>query len=326
MTQPELPVQRFVLAFDAPAERVCPPFAGNLWRGAFGHALREAACLTGARECAGCARRADCAHAYVLETPPSPDAAVMRLYPHAPHPYVLRELAGAPPGRALLMLTLVGRAQALLPLLVQALRRAAQGPRGIQGSRLQLLEVRQEIGLGREEWRRIDAAHGLLQPLPCPAAEPAAPPEGPVRLRLLTPLRVKREGATLGAGALDFAALAGALLRRISMLQAFHGAAPLQAPFADLMARAREVRMRSRLAPLRQQRFSSRQQRAMPMDGLLGEVELDAADAQAFWPYLWLGQFVHAGSAATMGLGAYAIEPAGAPPGAASLPGLPRAA
>ncbi len=314
--QPTLPVQRYVLAFDAPPGRRDLSFAGNAWRGALGYALREVACLTGAPGCGGCTRRAQCAYAYLFETPPPADATVMRLYPSAPHPFVLRELDDAPPGQAALLLTLVGRAQELLPLLVQALRRAAHGPQGIQGCQLQLREVRQEAGLGRDAWQRIDGPRGLLLSLPCAPCELPPPPAHAVRLRFLTPLRVKREGGALGARALDFAALAGTLVRRISMLQAFHTDTPLQAPFVELKARARQVLMRSQLAPVQQQRFSNRQHRSMPMDGLLGHVELDAADAQAFWPFLWLGQYLHVGSAATMGLGCYVIEPAVA----ASLP------
>ncbi|MGQ0594710.1 MAG: CRISPR system precrRNA processing endoribonuclease RAMP protein Cas6 [Gammaproteobacteria bacterium] len=54
--------------------------------------------------------------------------------------------------------------------------------------------------------------------------------------------------------------------------------------------------------------------RETPMGGLLGEIALDGAGLEPFWPYLWLGQYVHAGAATSMGLGRYAI-------GSASLPG-----
>ncbi len=313
---PTLRVQRFLFGFDAPIERACPPFAGNAWRGAFGHALREAACLTGAPRCDGCPRRDDCAYAYVFETPPPRDAPAMRLYTSAPHPFVLRELPDASRGQAWLLLTLIGRASALMPLLAQSLRHAARAEGGILGVRLDLRCVHQEGVLGLGPWRRIDGPHGVLQPLvPAPPQVPP-PPSQALRLRWLTPLRARREGRVLDAGTLDFAALAGTLVRRISMLQTFHAGVPLQAPFAELKALARGVSMRNHLVPVPQQRFSRRQGRSMPMDGVMGHVELDAAEVRPFWPFLWLGQFVHAGSAATMGLGCYAIEAADTPPGA----------
>ena len=319
----DLPVQRFILSFDVPAGRTVPAFAGNVWRGAFGHALRAAACLTGAPQCSGCTRKPQCAFAYVFDTPPPASATAMRLYPNAPHPFVLRELPGAtghrPGARAELMLTLIGRAQRLLPLLVEALRAAAAGPGGIAGAQLTLRTVHQEARLGHADWQRIDAANGTLTARPATPCEPPATPgvdcssnrsgepSDALRLELVTPMRVKREGRTLGPDTLAFGDVFGALMRRVSMLCTFHGAAPLDAPFAELAGLSRQVRMRCGLASVRQQRFSNRQHQGMPMDGVLGWMELDAADAAVFWPFLWLGQYVHAGSAATMGLGCYAL-------------------
>lgn len=318
--QIDLPVQRFILSFDAPVDRTLPTFAGNVWRGAFGHALRALACLTGAPQCTGCTRKPQCAFAYVFDTPPPATATAMRLYPSAPHPFVLRELAMADKGKSELMLTLIGRAQRLLPLIVEALRAAAAAPDGIAGQQLTLRAVRQEAQLGHEDWQRIDGANGALTALPATPCEPPAAPAGAVRIGLTTPLRVKREGRTLGPDALVFGDVFGALMRRVSMLCSFHGSAPLEAPFAELAGQSRQVRMRAALSSVRQQRFSNRQRQAMPMDGVLGWMEIDAADAAPFWPFLWLGQYVHTGSAATMGLGCYELMPPVSKPLTASLP------
>jgi CRISPR/Cas system endoribonuclease Cas6 (RAMP superfamily) len=38
---------------------------------------------------------------------------------------------------------------------------------------------------------------------------------------------------------------------------------------------------------------------------------MDGLDA--FWPYLWLGQWTHAGKGTSMGMGAYTIQPASLP-------------
>lgn len=316
-----------------------PAFAGNVWRGALGHSLRVLACLTGAAACEGCARKSQCAYNYLWETPPPPDATRMRLYPQAPHPFVLRVLEPAAAAvdsapttvhqRTQLLLTLVGRAEGLLPLLVQALAVAARGEHGVAGQQHQLCEVRQEQTLGALDWLRIDGAAGLLSPLPKGIALAPPVPTGSLRVLLRTPLRIKREGRAIAPQALLFADFFGSLLRRISMLCAFHTASPLEAPFAELMQKARQVGIQSsELGWERQQRFSNRQKQAMKMDGLVGWFELAAADVADFWPYLWLGQFVHAGSAATMGLGAYLLEVSSAadaqPPrlarSAASLP------
>lgn len=60
-------------------------------------------------------------------------------------------------------------------------------------------------------------------------------------------------------------------------------------------------------------RYSSRQKTTMQMGGLVGEILLELAEDAPFWPYLWLGQWVHAGKGTSMGLGCYTIEPASLP-------------
>ena len=66
-------------------------------------------------------------------------------------------------------------------------------------------------------------------------------------------------------------------------------------------------------APLRWHewtRYSSRQDALLQMGGLLGEITVAGADLSPFWPYLWLGQWTHAGKGTSMGLGKYRIEAA----------------
>ena len=40
----------------------------------------------------------------------------------------------------------------------------------------------------------------------------------------------------------------------------------------------------------------------------MGRVALDLRTAPQVWPWLWAGQFVHAGKAAAYGLGAYRLS------------------
>lgn len=53
-------------------------------------------------------------------------------------------------------------------------------------------------------------------------------------------------------------------------------------------------------------RYSARQRRRVPLGGLIGSFQLEPT-AAAFWRVLWLGQWVHAGTGAVMGLGGYAV-------------------
>ena len=65
-----------------------PPFAGSAWRGLLGHGLRQAACVTRARDCDGCLLQAHCVYPRVFEPlpPPGEDG---RRFAAPPRPYLL---------------------------------------------------------------------------------------------------------------------------------------------------------------------------------------------------------------------------------------------
>ncbi|MDS4020453.1 MAG: CRISPR system precrRNA processing endoribonuclease RAMP protein Cas6 [Candidatus Competibacter sp.] len=107
-----------------------------------------------------------------------------------------------------------------------------------------------------------------------------------------------------------FTHLFGSLLRRISLLIAFHGDRSLDADFPTLARAADAVSpTATRLRWRDWSRYSSRQGTAVPMGGLVGEIALSGAGLEPFWPWLWLGQWTHAGKGAVMGLGGYRIMP-----------------
>jgi len=300
---PQLPLGCYRLGFSGTTgSRLFP---GSAWRGALGHALRRLACLTGAPDCRGCLEVHRCAYAYVFDTPIPPGAVKMRLYAQAPHPFVLREVR-ADTGIDL-HLTLVGRSNAYLPLLVLALMQAAENPLGISGHRLRLLSVDQAATPGDDAWTRIDAANGILAPLApqCPVVPELA--AGDIEITFETPLRVKRAGQHVRETNFHFSDLFGNLLRRVSMLSYFHTDKPFETDFRAVMAAARLVASHTQLRWDDQPRHSARQNQDMNLGGVVGTLRMAAADIAPFWPILWLGQFIHAGSVATMGLGYYTI-------------------
>ncbi len=54
------------------------------------------------------------------------------------------------------------------------------------------------------------------------------------------------------------------------------------------------------------QRYSNRQKSKVPMGGIVGSFVLNDLHPD-FWPYLWLGQSIHAGKGASMGMGRYRL-------------------
>ncbi|MDD5297604.1 MAG: CRISPR system precrRNA processing endoribonuclease RAMP protein Cas6 [Rhodocyclaceae bacterium] len=309
---PTLPLCRYRLQFSA-VDGHATDFPGCHWRGALGYALRESACLTGAGNCEPCPEKSHCAYSYLFETAPGHDAEKMRLYQQVPHPYALREESAQEGSGPCLVLTLFGHGNAHLSLMVLALARAAAGPRGIGGRRMRLLAVEQEARLGQNDWQRINRPEGGLAPLSTSTPQCPPAPETALRIEIQSPLRAKREGRYVGAREFRFGDLFGNLLRRISMLTAFHSDTPLETDFRGLVDAARAIEAKSDLRWVELGRHSARQKANMKMAGVVGSLNLDAAGLAPFWPYLWLGQFTHAGSAATMGLGYFTLRSASLP-------------
>ncbi len=316
MNRPQvaLPIGRYRARFRAESPVRLPPYPGSAWRGAFGHALKRALCVTHLPVCSDCALWRSCGYAYVFETPPPAQTEKMRKYTAAPHPFVLdlepRGGTFAAGSESHLGITLIGHGNRHLGPIIHALEQAAANGIGQGRGRLSLIVVEQHS----TDWQVIYRPGGVCE------AQPAGSPEIPppfeyVRLILESPLRLKREGGVVGVQDFSFSALFSNLLRRVSLLTYFHTDTPLETDFADLARAAHDVRpLRADLRWFDWGRYSARQQRKMKLGGLLGEIVFDGAALEPFWPYLWLGQYVHAGAVTSMGLGRYRIEPA------ASLP------
>ena len=106
--------------------------------------------------------------------------------------------------------------------------------------------------------------------------------------------------------------MARALLRRLSSLCYFHCGCELQLDFKGLIEQASTIRtVRSELRWHEQDRFSTRQRQRIEIGGVLGRVVFEAAEAEAWGPYLPLlaaGEWVHVGKGTVMGLGKYRVE------------------
>ncbi|MDF9391746.1 MULTISPECIES: CRISPR system precrRNA processing endoribonuclease RAMP protein Cas6 [Methylococcus] len=306
MTWPGLPLAHYRFEFSSEQPVRLPDYPGSAWRGALGRALKRAVCVVRGTPCKECLLYRACVYSYVFETPPPPGTRKMRKYDAAPHPFVLEVEPSHAPQAIQIGVTLIGRAERNLPYLVHALQQAGRQGIGKRDNRLELQTIRQHDGNGNT--LPIWSAEQPLTPLP--AAIPATPPL-PERCRILlqTPLRLRREEHHVGPGEFGFAIFFGNLLRRLSMLSYFHTDTPLETDFADLMTQARQVPLKdTELRWYDWTRYSSRQNTAMQMGGLLGSFILDGSRLAPFWPYLWLGQWTHTGKATSMGLGRYRIE------------------
>lgn len=307
---PLLPLTWLECRFELDEPPKLPAFAGSAWRGVFGHALKRAVCVIRHTDCPACLLYRSCVYPYVFETPPPSDAAKLRRYSAAPHPFALRIEPGQSGLVYRLGVTLFGRAERHLPYVVHALAEAGRSGLGRDHQIFRLADVLQAREPARDEWSGIYTPGQPLRGYPAAIPAIGACPDR-VQVRLLSPLRLRRRDRLVTPATFRFGDLFGQLLRRISLLTYFHTDTSLEVDFAALTRAALEVPIDTpRLRWYDWTRYSSRQETTMEMGGMMGTFELPGALLAPFWPYLWLGQYTQVGKGTTMGLGRYAIEAA----------------
>ncbi len=288
-----LPLLRTTYRFRAAGEGRLPGFAGSAWRGAFGHALKRTVCVMRLRPCEGCPLARTCLYPTLFHAAPDPAAARLRRLQSVAQPYVLMPPPEGPrrlrPGdRVELGVTLVGRAIGQRAYVRRALERAGEG------------------GLGPDRLRFE------LESVATATTPPAVPPaDRPLTLHFVTPLRLKRDAHLVTPEAFTPGDLLMALLRRVSMLRAFHDAAPLALDFAALKELAAATRWARRAVRWHEtRRYSTRQEALLALGGLVGEAELAPAPLGPFRELLALAPWIGVGKGASMGLGQVRIEAA----------------
>ena len=314
-----------------------PDYAGSLLRGQFGAALRAVACMTRQPTCTACPLLQTCPYSRLFEAPPPPKGQhTLQDFSQIPNPYIIEPPApGArvlAAGEALVFhLVLIGHAIEQLALIVFALQRAlAQGLTRqrvpLELTQVDLLDVQ---GHAQPIWTLQHptlVAHNATLFYP---ARPQAPESdtktiaGQVRfqgtrgiksteitLRISTPMRLQLQGKPLGETQLNPRALIAALARRCALLMEFHAGQSGWGEAARRITQISETLTDTReLEWFDWTRYSSRQKQEMTLGGVVGSWTLNgSADNLAdIEPWLWLGQWLHAGKNATMGLGGYTL-------------------
>lgn len=321
-----LPVARYRFAFRVHEDLRLPDYAGSLLRGQFGAALRRTACMTRAKTCDGCPLLATCPYPAIFETPPPPAHALQK-FSRVPNPYVIEPpplgtrtvAAGEELGFAMV---LIGRALDQLPLVVYSLQRALRQGLTRARARGDLADIVHESPDGAESvW---DADAGRIAAHDAALVVPEFGPYREARLEIVTPLRLQDNGRPASGEALGPRRLVTALVRRAALLFEFHASVPgLGAGARELALCAEALAGECQLQWHDWTRYSSRQQREMTLGGLLGTWTL-RGDLAPLLPWLWLGQWLHAGKNATMGMGRYSLqltaEHGGAAPPAPAAP------
>ncbi len=278
---------------------------GVTLRGGFGAALRAVSCSQSRGDCRDCILAGRCPYGYVFETPVQPGAAVMRKYTHAPHPFVfglpdtLPQAVDA--GASVeIGLTLIGRGNDYFPYFVLALQELGQ--RGLGRDQVRFDVVSADCAAdsdGAEPALRggkCAACRGVSVPIRVGDAEVSR-----VAVEFASPVLVRHQGRP--AREISFALLISNILRRADLLSAFHGDGQLSLDAPALVRSAREVATADdRTHWSSRDRFSRRQNRTMPLEGLQGRLAF-AGPIGPFLPILQAGERIHVGRNTSFGLG-----------------------
>lgn len=318
------PLARYRFTWRVTHTLALPDYAGSALRGAFGHALRQLACVTKAKECAECPLLAQCPYPQVFSphdiprTAHADDKHWFSTMVQIPAPYVIEPPAWGrntlqPDAKFSFNMVLFGDALAQLPLIILAWRRALL--RGLTRS-----EGKAE--LQRVEWLP-DGEHGQTiyqESSPVIVAHEATlstlAPTTPhnVHIELVSPLRVQRDKKILSARELTAGIFIRNLIRRVSLLKQFHlhettsivNSADTLAAITALNTLADNLHDERRLKWQEWKRYSTRQRQEMALGGVMGHWLLKQVPPELY-TYLYLGQWLHIGKETVFGLGHYRI-------------------
>jgi hypothetical protein len=312
---PPLPLARYRLTAIFERDLLLPDYAGSMLRGVFGAALRRGACMTGLPDCKACPLWRTCPYPAIFETPPRPTQLAQR-FSQVPNPYVIEPPpAGTrfvPARQPLIWHMVLAGADTLRqwPLVLHAWQRSLRhgwGPDGIRAQgMLVAAEHVGEPGVAPAWDAETDSAlpHDALWTAPPQPADVAT-----VTLHFHTPLRLQHEGHALSVRELSPRTLVSHLLRRLRLMLELHLGTP-EAPFDVPALLAHSETLSDDRSGLRWRdwtRYSSRQKQEMTLGGVVGPWRLEG-DLAPLWPWLRLGEWLHLGKNATMGMGGYTLR------------------
>lgn len=257
---------------------------GSMLRGLFGHALKAYLCHCGQEQ-----HQAACAYQSIFEPKP-PATDWPDRYQNCPPAYVISPRISHD-GLLRATFTLMGPALAHREQLAMVWKNAIAR------------------GLG------VHAIPATLQSIAPQAFVPLPPETHNLKLTFNSPLLLKRkrlgqsESQCIAPHEITPADLLLALHRRLALLQSLYQAPGWTLPPVEhWLSLADNMEIHSELQMLDFQRRSNRQQRTMPLHGLIGDVYLSGVFSPELLYALNMGQWFNLGGKTALGMGSYQLS------------------
>lgn len=288
-----------------------PPHPGSTLRGGFGVAFKNVACTRDKTDCHNCLLINSCPFGYIFQTPPPEDAERLSTLSDIPRPYIIRpdESTGGAHGEGEVFTfeqVIVGKALDYLPYFIVAFVELGEMGLGRDRGRYELVSV-EAMGTEGEDIEVFTSESGSISNVDVGSlwgdlTSDEKEGDGGVRVEFITPLKLKVDGVIL-EWAPPFEELVMNLARRINNLAYFHCGIEKELDFNNIAGKAMEVEIASQEISIEGwSRYSRRQNRRIPMKGVVGCVEYDGG-VDIFLPMLKLGEYLHLGKNTTMGFG-----------------------
>jgi hypothetical protein len=292
-------ITRFELTIEACVAIDWPHFSGSTLRGAFGRALRKASCVTKQPTCNGCSVRNTCSYGAVFD----PTAPVKPLHPSFRDGIPQYVLQPPPFGSCNLK---PGDLKTFSLIFFP----------GIE-AHLKLIEyifkstVEHEL-LSKGTFRLLNTKKTKIEILDECTSEfdDMCTDSSTVNIRWVTPLRLQRNGKPIfKADLVDMHIFIRALLRRqLQWCQLTQQSAP---DSSSVLASASKCSFDTNLLRWHDiERFSSSQNKKIPLGGLMGLAQLKGPvnALKLIEPLLQLGELLHIGKETVLGLGQYQLS------------------
>ncbi|HEK86292.1 MAG TPA: CRISPR system precrRNA processing endoribonuclease RAMP protein Cas6 [Candidatus Aminicenantes bacterium] len=308
-----LEFQKYTIFLKPKKTILLPPYKGSTFRGGFGNSLKRVVCLFRNKNCQECPLNGECVYAYVFETMSLSKNPLFILDNHAvvPHPFIIeppleRTTVYEPGSQISFNLVLIGRAVKYVLYFIMAFEQLGEVGIGKGRGKFEISKVEVD---GQVIYSDADRALVPAESKIFEVPEEFIISDGhdeTIGIEFLTPTRIKYQRQYISK--IDFFILITNLMRRLALLNVYHGSAEVPRWNHKLIIEeAKKVKIiEDTTSWLDWQRYSHRQKTKMMLGGVIGGIKYEGK-IKDFYPILRAGEIFHVGKGISFGLGMYRL-------------------